>query len=445
MPAYQPATAFGARAVTLDLAARHAALRLARDEAIRPDAPTPAAVNKWAVFRALTTAHTVLGLSDRSLALLNALLSFHPETALSLPPGGPLEEEAGEAPDPACDLVVFPSNRALSARAHGMAEKTIRRHLAALVAAGIILRRDSPNGKRYARRAGEGFSDAYGFDLTPLVVRAGEFEAMAEAEKRRAAAMRRNRERISLMRRDISKTVALGLEEGLAGDWQGFSLRLVPLCLPLRRIADDAAALERLAESLARLRAEIACALDSALRIKEMTGNAGNHDRHKTDSNPDALQEAEPAFKKDEGTPVEPVGSIPLGLVLEACPDVHDYADGGRVETWRGFGETVRMIRPMLGISPDAWREAVDTVGEPLALVLVATILQRSEHSTEAITGAVGITVNGSPAVRSPGGYLRALVQQSRAGGLHVGPILMALVNQRQKLQRGARPSGGRE
>jgi len=73
--------------------------------------------------------------TERALAVLNALLTFPPETALT-----------GED-----DLVVFPSNQLLSLRAHGMPASTLRRHLAALVDAGLIIRRDSPNGKRYAR------------------------------------------------------------------------------------------------------------------------------------------------------------------------------------------------------------------------------------------------------------------------------------------------------
>ena len=54
-----------------------------------------------------------------------------------------------------------------------MPASTLRRLLAVLVEAGLIVRRDSPNGKRYARkgRGGE-ITLAFGFDLAPLVVRA---------------------------------------------------------------------------------------------------------------------------------------------------------------------------------------------------------------------------------------------------------------------------------
>ena len=102
-------------------------------------------------------------------------MSFHQETALAA--GG--------------DLVVFPSNHELTIRAHGMAPTTLRRHLAALVEAGLIIRRDSPNGKRYARKGqGGAIEQAFGFDLAPLVARAAEFETLAEEVARNAAPTR---------------------------------------------------------------------------------------------------------------------------------------------------------------------------------------------------------------------------------------------------------------
>jgi replication initiation protein RepC len=121
-------------------------------------------VDKWKLYRSLCEARTRLGVTDRALAIMNALLSFYPKAELS--------EENG--------FVVFPSNAQLSLRANGMAEATIRRHLAVLVEAGLLARKDSANGKRYARRDGEGAVDeAFGFSLAPLLARADEIELLA--------------------------------------------------------------------------------------------------------------------------------------------------------------------------------------------------------------------------------------------------------------------------
>ncbi|RWC93404.1 MAG: replication initiation protein RepC, partial [Mesorhizobium sp.] len=64
------------------------------------------AVDKWQAYRDLCEGKAVVGIGDRSLAVLAALLSFYPDTELS--------EENG--------LVVFPSNKQLVLRSHGMSE-----------------------------------------------------------------------------------------------------------------------------------------------------------------------------------------------------------------------------------------------------------------------------------------------------------------------------------
>src|SRR5579875_3124167 len=145
-----PTTPFGRRTLTLAYVA---------SQSVAKACPPEKASHKWNVFRDICAAREKLGVSDRALAVLNALLSFHPETVLT-----------------GAGLVVFPSNKALGVRANGMAAATLRRHLAALVEAGLVIRRDSPNGKRYARKNGAGeVETAFGFDLAPMVARAEEY------------------------------------------------------------------------------------------------------------------------------------------------------------------------------------------------------------------------------------------------------------------------------
>ena len=115
-------------------------------------------VNKWEALRELGAARTTFELSDRELAVLQVLIGVYPETIL------------GDHPD---GLVVFPSNAAICERLNGMPCSTMRRHIARLVNAGFIQRRDSPNGKRFSRRYGD-TREAFGFDLTPLVMRFAE-------------------------------------------------------------------------------------------------------------------------------------------------------------------------------------------------------------------------------------------------------------------------------
>jgi replication initiation protein RepC len=375
--------------------------------------PRGTCVHKWTVFRDIATARLALGLGDRALAVLDALLTFHPETALSLD-GGPA-------------LVVYPSNAALGLRAHGIAEATLRRALAALVEAGLIIRRDSPNGKRYVRRGpGGAVAQAFGFDLSPLVARAAELAALAEAVRARALALRVARERVTLLRRDCVKLIQ-GLAEA-APDLAGpLRTRYEALVAVLPR-TPDLDVLEDVGAGLAELATDLGKWLIARTKTPEASGSPDQGERHEQSSDSDD-HDSEPATGpgRDDGPVPEkgrgargprpaPPDACPLGLVLEACPDILAYARDG-VRSWRDLVAVTRFVRPMMGISPDAWRDACAVMGEEAAAVTVAAILQRAAH------------------IRSPGGYLRALVDRRRSGRFSLEPVLRAL--QRERLRSG--------
>ena len=77
----QPTAPFGRRPLSLAMVASQAATE---NFAARPGA-SETVVHKWRLYRALTEAKEPLGVSDRALSVLHALLSFHQETALTLP------------------------------------------------------------------------------------------------------------------------------------------------------------------------------------------------------------------------------------------------------------------------------------------------------------------------------------------------------------------------
>ena len=421
-------TPFGRRGMSFGVLATQV-----RARRLESDAPEKT-VHKWKVMQTLTEAKDRLGIPDRAIAVLNALLSFHQETTMT----------AGDG------LVVFPSNVKLAARAHGVAPATLRRHLAILVEAGIVIRRDSPNGKRYARR-GEGgeIAEAFGFDLTPLVARAEEFEQLAAEVQAERKALRLARERVTLARRDITKLIALGLEEGIPGDWASLHAAYLDLVGCLKRSATTESLIASAAE-LEDMAADIAKHLELFVKSPDSSGNESQADHHKQNSNTDH-HDLEPAFQKDGGetaeTTQEGQGSsgsapvvgdeprretgkdpgIPLGMVLQACPDIVEYASSGAggapdgnptIANWAAFLKTAALVRAMLGISPDAWRDAMDTMGIVDASIVVAAILQKGDE------------------IRFPGGYLRALTEKKRAGAFSVGPILMALINSQLKARK---------
>ncbi len=76
--------------------------------------------------------------------------------------------------------IVWPS-AAVQQEALGLSESRVKMANRALIAAGLITMKDSPNGKRYGRRDPKGrIVEAYGFDLSPIAARHAEFVRLAE-------------------------------------------------------------------------------------------------------------------------------------------------------------------------------------------------------------------------------------------------------------------------
>ncbi|MEH7830001.1 plasmid replication protein RepC [Gemmobacter denitrificans] len=382
---YSPVTPFR-RAVDAAL--------LERDRRQAANSLPPQGINKWEALREIGVARAALGLTDRDIAVLQALISFHPQTIL-----------AGNR----ADLVVHASNEAICARLNGMPCSTMRRHLAALVAAGVVARRDSPNGKRYARQTAGG-KVAFGFDLTPLVQRHEEFCAMAEAVRAKAERFTRLRETVSLMRRDLAGLALWGEEcRPDLGLWPRLQDLAALTARALRRKLDM--------EDLAALEAALAKALTEARDIlepvsAELSSNHAQNEQHHQNSDTelkeleDRKEHADAAAAPD---PDRPAPRLPLGLVLSACPEIQTYAETP-LRHWHQLVRLAETVRPMMGISPDGWNEAREALGPEEAAVVLAAILQRFDQ------------------LKSPGAYLRSLVRKALEGAFSPGPMVMALM-----------------
>ena len=386
----------------------HAHLRVIE----RPEASVPGRpVNKWELLRELSKAQAAFGVSERDLTVLQGLLSFFPDDAL----GGNAE------------MVVFPSNKAICERLNGMPCSTMRRHLARLVEAGLLQRRDSPNGKRYVRKHGEE-RVAFGFDLSPLYCQSEEIARAAEAVREAEERVRRLREVVSLMRRDLAALAEFGdeMQPGL-GFWDQLRDKAILTARALRRKLSI--------EDLAAYRADLEALLDQARNIidgsetEEMNTNDARSERHHHNSNKESI-DLEPALEKsgaaagvpdvDRDEPVADVDEqdtrhlpkIPLHLVIAACPSLKTFYQG-EIRHWHQLFDAACHVRPAMGISASAWEEAQRFMGPEQASIVVSALLERFED------------------IRSPGGYLRALTAKAVAGEFSCGPMVMALIGRR--------------
>lgn len=360
-------------------------------EASRPDTP---AVSKWEALRRLATARQHYGLSDRDLTVLQTLLGFHPETEI----GGDTMA-----------AIVYPSNKVICERLNGMPCSTMRRHIARLVDAGVIQRRDSPNGKRYVRR-GAGPKLPFGFDLTPLAARFAEFTKIATEIEATEARRKRLRDTVSLMRRDLAGYVDYGIS--------------IDPNLPVWDRLDDLARLtardlrRKLGlEDLVQLQTKLHAALEeAALHIdapsaKELSTSIAESEQHHQNSNKEYFDEKEIEVVEEptsmEATKHQPP---PLRQVLSNCAEIQTYS-ADDVRNWNDLIRLADTVSPMMGIEPKVWTAVKFQMGQSQAATVLAAMLERFAT------------------IQSPSAYLRVLGKKAELGIFSSAGMIRALKN----------------
>jgi len=378
-----------------------------------PSGPRAASAhNKWALFRELATAKAAFSLSERDLTVLQGLLSFFPSDTLSSQ----------------LEMIVFPSNRAICDRLNGMADSTMRRHLANLISSGVILRRDSPNGKRYSRN--DRLSRVtFGFDLSPLANRSDEIITAATEARRQTEETKRLRETISLMRRDlIALTARASTSQPQLLLWSEIESLITDIGHTWRRKLSF--------EQLLALKQQLSLSLEkvertlAVVRTDDLDTSAVQNEQHYHNTNKKCLEsescqtnenhetlghQASPVTRScSERTPTsgspEPKGAseLPLHVVTKNCPTVQSFSEH-TIQTWQHLYNAASSLRAFMGINQSTWEEAQRCMGQLQASVVIAAMLERFSK------------------IRSPGAYLRTLSAKAKSSKFSCVPMITAL------------------
>ena len=301
-------------------------------------------------------------------------------------------------------LVVWPSNEHLCGMT-GLSERALRYGLRDLVALEVITPRDSANGKRFAIRApGGAIIDAYGFDLTPIVARKGEWASTISEATSREAHRRRSFDLLTVRRRAVSEALSALL-----------------MRFPRTEASDLLAARESLERDTPRRRdatanpdqvleawGELQIMAEERFYQAASAGNSSRHIEQNTGSPTD------PCTKGSQGEP-GPDRMVEPGLVASACPVATEF--GVNLKTELDVIEVGRLMRGGIGAHPSAWAEACDSLGAFRASVLVLIVAQI--HDDEAQRGEIR--------VKNPGGYFRQLVRLCAEGRYRIEAELMAM------------------
>ena len=342
-----------------------------------------APVDKWQILDALSAAAEEFELNHRTLSVLRALITFLP---------------AREITAELNSCIVFPSNRTLSERLHGMPESTLRRHLAKLVKLGIISRHDSANRKRFARRGSE---IAYGFDLSPLAVHASHIESTAQTLKLLTQECQKLRDDIACLRRNL-------MEQGMHSNDE---LLLTSQRL-LRRKLSKTELLEMHTQLINRLRA----APQSPTETQQMSAKHTQNERHiqtksKSTFDSEEITATETRYenKQQHQTGTTASFSNPsLVEVLEICREYSSYFTE-TPHSWTDLHRMIARLVPMIGIEVAVYWQAERTMGREVAASTVLCILERL------------------PQIHNPGGYLRQLSKRAEKGLFSLAPMISAL------------------
>jgi replication initiation protein RepC len=360
----------------------------------------------------------------------------------------PQDWEQGRRP------IVWASNNFLMEQT-GFSLATLRRHIRRLCEAGVISMKDSPNGKRWGRRDEDGvIVEAYGFDLAPLAARTEEFEvlyAQLQAERAYCASLRNT---ITVTRRVIRAKIEKALDSELRGPWTALQEEFSLLLQSLPKRSTGPENLAMVLDWFKRLKDRVEEAFEAAFDWpqqsdveqvsqvrtsdnvvpidRNMTPTSLANETHiLTTKQPDPVNSNRFETKHAAGvTPnmpptedVERPGDVDLDIewsthtnkrgsdvdipmLMASCPHFAEMARGlhGYMKDWNDVHRAAAALRPMAGISESAWNVANQVLGPAVAAASIALIFDKH---TDGI-------------VKSPGGYLRGLVEKAQVGELHL-------------------------
>lgn len=288
-------------------------------------------------------------------------------------------------------LVVFASNRVLSDRCDGIDERTLRRRILHLQESGLVVRKLSPNGKRYQVRNEDAEATlTYGIDLSPLFHIADHLEALAETTRREAV-------RKSMLRsliRDILYHHAKSITPELCEQAR----------LSLRRSLTSA----QLESVIDTMKASLATdAEQGPAHAMELTASHSQNDRHILRSNKET-HESEAAVSNDDCPermrspgPSEKVTAD--DITVDECVDLAQNAAElaeRRPRTWTELIALSSQLAPAIGLSQtmvDTARLHLGAHGCALAIIGLVQAFDR---------------------IRNPQAYLTALTRRAQQHGL---------------------------
>ncbi|NEY92048.1 plasmid replication protein RepC [Tabrizicola oligotrophica] len=335
--------------------------------------------DRFTLMETLSRAASRLGLGPSVVATVDALLSC-------LPPKRTHD-------------VVFASNATLVLRRNGISDRTLRRHLAELVALGLMTRIDSPNGKRYSKRDPlMGTALRFGLNLAPLF---SAYDRLLALAQERAAEMNRAnylRTKLGCLVRHLAN---LGFSE---------------IADEARRILRRQLSVDQLESCLTDLEARMQplenITVETPLSTEEMSGSNGQNVRHQhnskkenTDKEVDRLEPTHPSANR----------SLHLEQLTQACPEATSFLTD-KLSSPVDVIAHARRLAPMIGIDRYCYETAERRLGSLETALTIWGLMERQSR------------------IARLGAYFRSITSGNRSQSFDPWELINQLVRQASRL-----------
>lgn len=332
-----------------------------------PSGQGGAIASKWKLLKAVEDAREPLGLKRTSLALLR--------TMIALVQSDHIDAVAADK------HICFASNSTLSERVH-VSVKTVERHITALAEAGLVRRIVSGNGKRWARRDGQGrVVLASGLSLLPLAEKHAELIVVGQEHAEKIQQARLLKDKCSMHLRRLKD---LQGEEGLVTD-------LIIRTRKLLRRKNDTQALKDLLDELSNELASCGYVEDQAAISRASDDHIEGH------KETDLIQKVkEKKSSEIQVTSEEMERSFPKLCAELRFARSKEHCDRMMVG-----------LASYLGIS-DVWIDLKAEQGPAVSFMILGYLLQRADH------------------IQNHKAYFHSLEQKIKAGEIKPRSLLKA-------------------
>lgn len=290
---------------------------------------------------------------------------------------------------------VFASNQTLAFRRNGISDRTIRRHAAILSDLGLLIRRDSPNRKRFTRHnKAEGKAIRFGFDLTPLFSRFQEIAAIATKATE-------EQEAISYLKAKLRCIANEHLSEN------PYDESALEILRALRRKLSK----EQCDELLQGLKTQEIPSEgpgDSIDEQEKMSASNGQFVRHHHNSKKE-LNDNTSSSNRQSKSSQETEEDLSVADIVQTCSEAAEFASGSitSIDDVVRHGQT---LAPMIGIDKTTYDLAQQKVGPVSAALTVWAILQFHDR------------------IHNLGAYFRALTVGKKSHGFCVVRLIQSMM-----------------